>query len=138
MTDHVQTLVVDDEERICFYLKDTLERVGHIVTTASSGEEALEILRDGRFDLTLLDLRLGGRVDGMQVLEAVRWRWPATAVVILTAHGTLETAVDAIRQEVDGYLLKPVEPTEVRRAAQEALERRRRMIRADHPPATRR
>jgi two-component system, OmpR family, alkaline phosphatase synthesis response regulator PhoP len=131
MTDHVQTLVVDDEERICFYLKDTLERVGHIVTTASSGEEALEILRDGRFDLTLLDLRLGGRVDGMQVLEAVRWRWPATAVVILTAHGTLETAVDAIRQEVDGYLLKPVEPTEVRRAAQEALERRRRMIRAD-------
>jgi DNA-binding response OmpR family regulator len=131
MTDHVQTLVVDDEERICFYLKDTLERVGHIVTTATSGEEALEILRDARFDLALLDLRLGGRVDGMQVLEAIRWRWPAMAVVILTAHGTLETAVEAIRQEVDGYLLKPVEPSEVRQAAEEALERRRRIIRAD-------
>jgi DNA-binding response OmpR family regulator len=131
MTDHVQTLVVDDEDRICFYLKDTLERVGHIVTTATSGEEALEILRDARFDLALLDLRLGGRVDGMQVLEAIRWRWPAMAVIILTAHGTLETAVEAIRQEVDGYLLKPVEPSEVRLAAEEALERRRRITRAD-------
>lgn len=131
MTDHVQTLVVDDEERICFFLKDTLERIGHIVTATSSGEQALEILRDARFDLALLDLRLGGRVDGMQILEAIRWRWPATAVIILTAHGSLETAVEAIRKEVDGYLLKPVEPAEVRRAAGEALERRRRMIRAD-------
>jgi DNA-binding response OmpR family regulator len=138
MTDHVQTLVVDDEERICFYLKDALQRIGHVVTTASSGEEALAILRDVHFDLAILDLRLGGRADGMQVLEAIRWRWPGTAVIILTAYGSLETAVEAIRQEVDGYLLKPVEPSEVRRAAQEALERRRRMMGVDERRAAER
>jgi len=138
MRERGQILVVDDEERICFFLKDTLERVGYVVTTAASGERALEILREASFDLALLDLRLGGRVDGMQVLEAIRWRWPATAVVILTAHGSLETAVEAIRQEVDGYLLKPVEPKEVRETVGEALERRRRVMGADERRGERR
>ncbi|NIQ77576.1 MAG: response regulator, partial [Anaerolineae bacterium] len=69
---------VDDEDSIRFLLQETLQRVGHIVTTASSGEEALQKLQDGEFDVILLDLMLGGRVDGQRVLEAVRWRWPAT------------------------------------------------------------
>jgi len=125
MKDTIHTLVVDDEERIRSYIQETLQRSGHTVRVASSGEEALELLRDSRFDLVYLDLKLGGRVDGHRVLEGVRWRWPGTAVVILTAHGTLESAITAIEQGVDGYLLKPVEPREVRRAAQDALERRR-------------
>ena len=120
----MRALVVDDEEGIRFFLRETLEILGHTVTPARNGQEALDCLRDQRFDLILLDLHLGGRVDGMKVLEAVRWRWPDTIVIILTAHGSLETAVTAIREGVDGYLLKPVGPQEVRAAIQEAIERR--------------
>jgi DNA-binding response OmpR family regulator len=119
---------VDDEQGIRFFLEKTLSKAGHAVTTAGSGEQALEALRDKRFDLMMLDLRLGGRVDGLRVLEAVRWRWPSTVVIMLTAHGSLETAQAAIEEGVDGYLLKPVEPSEVRDAVEDALERRRRVV----------
>jgi DNA-binding response OmpR family regulator len=128
VAESLQTLVVDDEQGIRFFLEKTLTKAGHNVTTAASGEEALEALRERRFDLMLLDLRLGGRVDGLRVLEAVRWRWPSTIVIMLTAHGSLESAQAAIDEGVDGYLLKPVEPSEVREAVEEALERRERVV----------
>jgi DNA-binding response OmpR family regulator len=129
MTDGTHTLIVEDEASIRFFLEKTLGRSGHIVETASSGEEALDRLKDTSFDLVMLDLKLGGRVDGLRVLEAVRWRWPETVVVILTAHGSLDSAMAAIREGVDGYLLKPVEPAELRQAVEEALERRRSRVR---------
>jgi DNA-binding response OmpR family regulator len=124
MAELTRALVVDDEERIRYFLKKTLERVGYIVVTASNGEEALDLLRDTAFDVAIVDLNLGGHVDGLKVLEAVRWRWPGMAAVILTAHGSLESAMAAIREGVDGYLLKPAQPEEVRAAVQQALERR--------------
>jgi len=129
MTPQVHTLVVDDEEGVRFFIQETLRRAGHVVATASSGEEALDRLRDTQFDLVVLDLKLGGRVDGLRVLETARWRWPDSAVVILTAHGSLESAMAAIREGVDGYLLKPAEPEQVRRTVEEALGRRRSMVR---------
>jgi DNA-binding response OmpR family regulator len=125
MAELIRALVVDDEERIRYFLQETLRRVGHIVVTASSGEEALDLLRDTSFDVVVVDLNLGGRIDGLRVLEAIRWRWPGTAAVILTAHGSLESAMAAIREDVDAYLLKPSKPAEVRQAVQEALERRK-------------
>ena len=128
MAETLHTLVVDDEQGIRFFLEKMLKKGGHVVTTAANGEKALEALRDRRFDLMLLDLRLGGRVDGLRVLEAVRWRWPSTIVIMLTAHGSLESAQAAIEEGVDGYLLKPVEPCEVRKAIEEALERRERVL----------
>jgi DNA-binding response OmpR family regulator len=131
MADLLRTLVVDDEERIRFFLKETLERVGHTVTTVASGEAALDCLQDTAFDLAILDLRLGGPIDGQRVLEAIRWRWPATVVIMLTAHGSLESAVDAIQEGVDGYLLKPVRPAEVRRAVDEAFYRRQKLLEAE-------
>lgn len=124
MTDQLRTLVVDDEQGIRLFLTETLRRTGHEVSSASSGEEALDLLRDNRFDLILLDLRLGGAVDGLRVLEAVKWRWPDTVVVMLTAHGSLDSAVAAIGEGVDGYLLKPVKAEELRRAVEKALARR--------------
>lgn len=127
----MRTLVVDDEVGIRFFLTETLERVGHIVTAVASGEEALNRLQDTAFDLAILDLKLGGPIDGQRVLEAVRWRWPATVVIMLTAHGSLESAVDAIQEGVDGYLLKPVRPADVRRAVEEALYRRQSLLEAE-------
>ncbi len=131
MADLIRTLVVDDEEKIRFFLTETLERVGHVVTAVGSGEEALDRLQDTAFDLAILDLKLGGLIDGQRVLEAIRWRWPATVVIMLTAHGSLESAVDAIQEGVDGYLLKPVRPAEVRQAVEEALYRRQKLIEAE-------
>lgn len=124
MAELIRALVVDDEERIRYFLEKTLERVGYVVVTASNGKEALDLLRDTAFDVAIIDLSLGGHVDGLKVLEAIRWRWPGMAAIILTAHGSLESAMAAIREEVDGYLLKPAKPEEVRAAVQQALERR--------------
>jgi DNA-binding response OmpR family regulator len=121
MANDVQTLVVDDEAGIRFFIQQTLEQIGHQVKVASSGEEALKILRDRSFDLVMLDLKLGGSTDGLRVLEAVRWRWPKAVVVILTAHGSLESAMTAIEEGVDRYLLKPLTPEELRKAVQEVL-----------------
>lgn len=121
----LDTLVVDDEAGIRFFLQETLQRDGHSVATAESGEVALDLLRDTPFDLLILDLNLGGRIDGMKILEAVRWRWPDTVVIILTAHGSLETAMRAINDRVDRYLLKPTTPTELRVAIQESLAARK-------------
>ena len=61
MTKQIRTLVVDDEAGIRFFLEETLRRAGHAVVTASSGEEALDRLREAPFDLAVLDLKLGGR-----------------------------------------------------------------------------
>ena len=124
MADLVRALVVDDEEQIRYFLTKTLERVGHVVAAVASGEEALDMLRDTAFDVAIVDLNLGGRADGLKVLRAARWRWPGMAVVILTAHGSLESAMAAIREGIDGYLLKPAKPEEVREAVRQALERR--------------
>jgi DNA-binding response OmpR family regulator len=131
MVDALRTLVLDDEERIRFFLTETLERVGHIVTAVVSGEEALDCLQETEFDLAILDLKLGGSIDGQRVLEAIRWRWPATIIIILTAHGSFESAVEAIQEGVDGYLLKPVRPADVRRAVDEAFHRRQKLLEAE-------
>ena len=128
MAEQIQTLVVDDEAGIRFFIKETLQKAGHLVTTAASGDEALDVLRNFRFDLVLLDLKLGGRTDGLKVLEGVRWRWPNAVVIILTAHGTLDTAMAAIREGVDRYLLKPLTPKELRESIQEALEEKREQL----------
>jgi DNA-binding response OmpR family regulator len=128
MTKLIQTLVVDDEDRIRLVLSKTLQQVGHVVTEAASGEEALDVLQDTVFDVVLLDLMLGGRADGQRVLEAIRWRWPGTVVIMMTGHASLESAVQAIQEGVDGYLLKPVKPEEVRRAVNEALQRRKKLL----------
>lgn len=124
MAELIRALVIDDEERIRYFLKKTLERIGYVVMTASSGEEALDLLRNTAFDVAIVDLNLGGHVDGLKVLEAIRWRWPEMAAIILTAHGSLESAMAAIREGVDDYLLKPAKPEKVRKAVQLALERR--------------
>jgi DNA-binding response OmpR family regulator len=136
MTKQIRTLVVDDEAGIRFFLEEALQQVGHSVIAASSGEEALDRLRDARFDLIMLDLMLGGRVDGMRVLEAVKWRWPTTVVIILTAHGSLDSSLAAIREGVDGYLLKPVEPEELWQAVEDVLKRQFKLAQAYEQPET--
>lgn len=125
MEESITTLVVDDDDEIRFFLTEVLTAQGHEVLTAANGEDALERFRDKAFDLVVLDLMLGGRIDGLRVLQALSWRWPGTAVIILTGHGTLDSAMEAIREGVDAYLLKPVKPAQLRQVVTEVLEKRK-------------
>jgi DNA-binding response OmpR family regulator len=133
MDHQIQTLIVDDDEGIRFFLREVLSGEGHAVATASSGEEALGCLRDTSFDLAILDLNLGSRIDGLRVLEAISWRWPHMASIILTGHGTLDSAMSAIREGVDAYLLKPVKADQLRRVAKDVLAKRQQR---DQAPST--
>lgn len=121
----IHTLVVDDEPGIRFFVEETLHRSGHDVSTVKSGEEALNTLRNTPFDMVILDLRLGGKVDGIKVLEAIRWRWPETSVIIFTAHGSLDTALQAIDHGIEKYVQKPLSPKELRKVVEEVLEARK-------------
>jgi len=120
----IHTLVVDDEPGIRFFVEETLHRSGHDVSTVKSGEEALKTLRDTPFDMVVLDLKLGGKVDGIKVLEAIRWRWPETSVIIFTAHGDLDSALKAIDHGIEKYVQKPLSPKELRKIVEEVLEAR--------------
>jgi len=128
--DKIHTLVVDDEPGIRFFVEETLHRSGHDVTTVKSGEEALKTLRDTPFDMVILDLKLGGKTDGIKVLEAIRWRWPETSVIIFTAHGSLDTALQAIDHGIEKYVQKPLSPKELRKVVEDVLKSREEQLRS--------
>lgn len=125
MTQTATILVVDDEANIRLMLADTLERDGHSVVTAASGEEALPLLRNHTFDLALLDLKMSG-MSGMELLHGLRHQTPDTVVIILTAHASLETAVEALRQGAFDYLFKPCKTIQLRESIRKGLQKRQR------------
>jgi len=102
-------LVVDDERATRLSLSDILRLDGCEVQTAASGAEAVQLLAAAPIDLMLLDIKMPG-MDGMQVLAEARRLAPQTVVILLTAHGTLDTAVQAIEEQAFAYLLKPSAP----------------------------
>jgi DNA-binding response OmpR family regulator len=120
-------LVVEDELSIRLYLQETLVNDGHEVVTVASGEEALEVITRQEFDLALLDLMLGG-ITGMEVLAALHRQAPDTIVIILTAHGSLESAVEALRQGAHDYLFKPCKTVQLRESIRQGLLKRQRQL----------
>lgn len=127
-TPTTRILVVDDEPGIRFFLEETLTRDGHQVVAVESGEAALKQIAAQEFDLALLDLKLKG-IGGMEVLAALRRRAPDTAVIVLTAHASLETAVEALRQGAHDYLFKPCKTVQLRESVRTGLIKRRRELR---------
>ena len=118
-------LVADDEAGVRSFLAETLELGGHEVAQASDGEEALALLARRAFDLLVTDLRMPKR-DGMEVLREAHARQPDLEVIVLTAHGSVSSAVEAMRLGAFDYLQKPVDgPDQVLLLAERALERRR-------------
>jgi DNA-binding response OmpR family regulator len=125
MTERIRALVVDDDARARAVIEEALRHEGCAVVGASTAVEALDRLRESSFELVVSELEFEGQVDGMRVLEAVRWRWPETAFVIVTGHGSLDSAIHAMREGADDYLLKPVSVSGVQRAVQGAMAKRR-------------
>jgi DNA-binding NtrC family response regulator len=115
-------LLVDDDESFRKVLAKELSRLGHEVTNAASGEEALRRLAERTPEVVLLDLRLPDR-DGLEVLEAIQAASPSTDVVMLTGHGSIDTAIQAIRAGAFDYVAKPCPLDELEVRIQRALER---------------
>lgn len=115
-------LVVDDEEIMRRSLGDILRLEGYQVQTVSSGEAALKVLKRESFDLMLLDLKMPG-MDGLEVLQEVSHIAPDTMVILLTAHGSLESAIEALRHEAFDYLLKPSSTEQILDSVSSALAR---------------
>ncbi len=117
-------LVVDDEEGVREFLAESLERAGHEVVQAEDGEAGLRAAREEPFDVVLTDLRMP-KVDGMTVVRALRTEQPDVELIVLTAHGDVSTAVEAMKLGVFDYLQKPLSgPAAVRDLVKGALARR--------------
>jgi two-component system, NtrC family, response regulator AtoC len=118
-------LVADDEAGIREFLSDALAEGGHEISLAANGEEAARLLDERSFDLLFTDLKMPGR-DGMALLRKLRAEQPEVQVIVLTAHGTVDTAVEAMKLGAFDYLKKPIGgPDELCLLAGRALERRR-------------
>ena len=99
-------LVADDEPSIVSYLRDVLSEEGYSVTTASSGGAACEAAEREQVHLALVDLKMPD-MSGMEVMTRIRERMPSAQVIIMTAFGTVETAVEAMKSGALDYLIKP-------------------------------
>ncbi len=117
-------LIADDEESIRFVLQRVLQREGYMVDTAVNGRDALDKLQQRSYDLLLLDLQMEP-VGGMELFQTIRELDKNIVVIILTAHGSLDSAIEALRLGAFDYLLKPAPPELIRSRVSEALAEQR-------------
>ncbi len=117
-------LVVDDQKNMRATTAMLLREAGHVVAEAEDGAAAMQRVRQETFDVVLTDLRMPG-LDGMAVLRGVRAASPQTQVIVMTAYGTIESAVEAVRQGAHDYISKPFQSEELLLRVGRALETRR-------------
>ncbi|WP_129631546.1 response regulator transcription factor [Candidatus Oscillochloris fontis] len=123
MSDLANILVVDDEQNIRLTLSALLRRSGYAITTASNGEEAVALFSTHSFDLMLVDLQMPG-INGIQVVDALRSRGLDTEVIVLTGHGSLESAIEGIHHGIFDYMLKTSDPAQIMERVAAALAER--------------
>jgi len=122
-----QVLIVDDEPEMCALLSDVLKGEGFAVETAASGEQALARMGAREFAAVITDLNMKG-MPGMTLLREIKRLYPETNVLIMTAFGSVETAIEAMKQGAYDYVMKPVKTEEIalitEKAVREALLRK--------------
>jgi DNA-binding NtrC family response regulator len=102
----IDILIVDDEKDFVEMLSLRLADEGHRVRAAYSGEQGLSLLEEAECDVVILDIRMPG-MDGVTALKAIKKRHPAVEVILLTGHGTIDTAVDGLKSGAFDYVQKP-------------------------------
>ena len=117
-------LVVDDEANMLVLCESVLRKEGYVVVCAASAEEALAQLEKESVDLLITDLRLPG-MDGMELVQRIKTQQPGLPYLLLTGHGTIQSAVAAMKDGAADYLTKPVDVEELKVVARKALELRR-------------
>ncbi len=123
MADNIRLLIVDDEVRFLKTLAARLELRGFDVTTADNGKSALELAQKQTFDLALLDLKMPG-LSGEKVLEILKKDHPFIEVVILTGHGSIDSAVQCTQAGSYRYLAKPCETEQLLEVLKDAYQQR--------------
>lgn len=114
-------LVVDDDESVRVTTAAILEQEGYFVATAADGREALERVARDPYDLVLTDLRMED-MDGATLLQELQLRHPNIVTVVLTGYASIESAIDALRQGVYDYLVKPCAVDDLKRTIRRALQ----------------
>jgi DNA-binding response OmpR family regulator len=126
-------LIVDDETNVRLMLCTALESAGYSVIEAEDGQAALKRLRDAACALVLLDLKMP-RMDGMELLRQLRAEGNAVPVIMLTAHGSIHDAVEAMKLGAIDFLTKPITPNALRKAVAEVIERQANETASPPPP----
>ncbi|MCJ7748512.1 MAG: response regulator, partial [Desulfobacterales bacterium] len=122
-------LVVDDEKEIRDFLYKALSRLGGFhVELAETGEEALQKIEKETFDLIMTDLKMP-KMDGLQLITKIAKSKPEILTVLMTGHGTIDSAVEAMKQGASDYLMKPLNLDELIIRIQKVLEERQRFVR---------
>ena len=121
-------LVVDDDQDMRTLLRDVLEDHGYKVTLAPNGQEALKSLREGEYPVVLTDLRMKG-IQGIELLAEIKRSFPDTNVILMTAFGSVETALEAMKQGASDYLMKPVKNDDLLRVTERSF--REAMLRSE-------
>jgi DNA-binding NtrC family response regulator len=124
MDEKMSIMVVDDEKIVRESLFHWFKKYGHVVETASSGFEALDKLEKHPFQLLFVDIKMPG-MDGIELLEKVKTEYPDTMVIIITAYGSIESAVNAMRIGASDYLLKPFKPDQLALVMERASRQKR-------------
>ncbi len=114
-------LLVDDEEVFSSHMAKLLTSRGYRVATASGGEAALRHLIAAEFDVVVLDLKMPG-LDGIETLKAIKRGHPLVEVILLTGHGTLDSAVEGLKHGAFDYLLKPLNKAELAKTIRRAKD----------------
>ncbi|MBI5189258.1 MAG: sigma-54-dependent Fis family transcriptional regulator [Nitrospirae bacterium] len=121
--DKFRAIIVDDEPGICLGLKAILELDGIEVVTTTNSREAEEFIKKNSYDLVITDLKMPV-MDGMELFDRVKDHAPDSVFIMITAYGTIASAVDAIKKGFYDYILKPFTPDEVRIPVRRALEKK--------------
>ena len=124
MSEQERILIVDDEPDTIMILQDRLEMDNYAVATASDGYEALALIDQELPDLVLLDIQMPG-INGIETLTHIRQAYPGLLVIMLTAHGTIQRAVEAIKLGAYDFLEKPFLPEHIQQKVNHALDRHR-------------
>jgi DNA-binding NtrC family response regulator len=118
-----KVLIVDDERDFVQMFSLRLQAQGEKVSTAYSGKEALEVLARVPIDVVILDIRMPG-MDGIDTLKQIKITYPLVEVILLTGHGSTETAVEGMKLGAFDYLMKPAEFEEIRLKVEHARKRK--------------
>ena len=124
MDEKIRIMIVDDEKIVRESLYFWFENAGYRVETAASGFQAVERLEKNPFDIMFVDIKMPG-MDGIELLETVKQDYPDTIVIIITAYGSIETAIKAMQAGASDYLLKPFKPDYLSLVMEKILQQRR-------------
>src|SRR5436190_10490814 len=108
-----QILVVDDEEVMCESLAAWLREDGYVVDTAASGRIAVEKAQARDYAIYFIDLKMPGGMDGIETMMEIRRMHPDASIIIITAYATVDTAITAMKEGAQEYIVKPCNPEEI-------------------------